>query len=119
MANAHVDIDLSGVTSKLSPAAFNRARKTTANQILMDMDRFIPKRDDKLRESGHLTAQDDLEWNTVYARAQFYGFVTARDGSQHRVHNYTTPGTSRRWDLRAKASYGKSWAGTFAKGLNL
>ena len=34
-----------------------------------------------------------------YDKAQFYGFV-GKGG--YRVHHYTTPGTSRRWDLRLK-----------------
>nr|DAQ67668.1 MAG TPA: Minor capsid protein [Caudoviricetes sp.] len=43
-----------------------------------------------------------INYNAVYARAQFYGFVGRAPG--HRVHNYTTPGTSRRWDLRLKGN---------------
>lgn len=43
-----------------------------------------------------------INYSAVYARAQFYGFVGPAPG--YRVHNYTTPGTSRRWDLRLKGN---------------
>ena len=41
-------------------------------------------------------------YRAIYARAQFYGFITNKYGGPFRIHNYTTPGTSRRWDLRLK-----------------
>ena len=122
MANVHVQVNLSGLKHKLSTSRFNAAKKTMANQIITNMDQFVPRSGSGggyLRASGHVNSQGNIEYAMIYARAQFYGFVTARDGSQHRVHRYTTPGTSRRWDLRASAHYGEVWAQALVRGLAL
>ena len=46
----------------------------------------------------------EIVYTAKYARAQFYGFITNKYGGPYRIHNYTTPGTSRRWDLRLKGN---------------
>jgi hypothetical protein len=122
MANVTVKVDLSGLRRKLSASQFSRAKNVMANQVLLNMDQFVPRSGSAggyLRASGHVNSQGNIEYGMIYARAQFYGFVTARDGSQHRVHKYTTPGTSRRWDLRASAHYGEVWAQALVRGLAL
>ncbi len=111
-----VDVDLDGVYAKISDNSQLRAQRALANQALADMNQFVPAREFILR----MTATIDLDgcginYNTPYAAAQFYGFV----GGRFRVYNYTTPGTSRRWDLRAKAKYMKDWQKAYLEGLGI
>ena len=91
----HVKVKKNGVDRKLSVMNINSAMYYMTSQMHMDMNLYVPKRQGNLR-------------------AQFRGFV---NGS--RVRNYTTPGTSRRWDLRAKANHMDDWRRAFIKGGNL
>jgi hypothetical protein len=55
-----------------------------------------------------------LIYSAPYAKAQFYGVV----GGKYPVVNYTTDKHSqatKRWDLKAKAIYGKDWSSVAAK----
>ena len=73
------------------------------NQMHQDMERYVPKRAGFLRSQSFVN-DTGVHYTAKYARAQFYGFVNG-----HWVQNYSTPGTSRRWDLRAKAVYKADW----------
>lgn len=120
MANVTVKVDLSGVKKKLSAQNFKKAEFIMANQMISDMDKFVPSSGstgENLRGNVSVNSHGNIEYRQVYARAQFYGFVTARDGSQIPVRHYTDPVSSKRWDLRAKAQYGQKWANDFLKGL--
>lgn len=114
-----VDVDLSGIDKKFSKENVDRASYTLMNQMLTDMTQFVPRDTGHLRDSGVIDeSRKQLQWNTPYAKAQFYGVITSRSGSQHRIHNYTEPNTGRRWDLRAKAKFMPAWKRTVLKGLN-
>jgi hypothetical protein len=109
---ARVTVNLTGAKRKLSPQARRMGQQTMANQAMADMNQFVPADEGILR----MTATVDIDgsavnYNMPYARAQFYGFI---NGS--RIYNYTTPGTSRRWDLRGKARYMADWERAFVKG---
>ena len=105
---AHVD--LSGLNRKLSAESLKRARKLMANDALQAMNKYVPSSSQGNDESGSTLrgmssiAEDgsSVMYRAIYARAQFYGFITNKYGGPFRIHNYTTPGTSRRWDLRLK-----------------
>lgn len=115
MAGVSVKVDLRGVESKLSKKEFNAGRYAMANQMLSDMDKFIPLRDGDLRATGMIGANGkNLMWNTVYARAQFYG-----TNGIAVFRRYTTLGTGKRWDEVASAIYVNEWIRTFVKGANL
>lgn len=89
------------------------AQYKAANQAMMAMERFVPdsqiRKALKLNSTGYsnntkpsVSISEDGEHITYamkYAKAQFYGMVNG-----HRIKNYTTPGTSRRWDLRLKGN---------------
>lgn len=110
----HITIDLDRVKKKLSQESFDKGQYAAANQMLSDMNQYVPKDEGSLRLTG--TVEDNgksLTWNMPYAKAQFYGFV-GKGG--FRVYKYTTPGTSRRWDLRAKGAHMNDWVDTFIKG---
>ena len=121
MADVGVDvhIDLSGINKKLNPSNFRRGSDAMLNQMLMDMDKYIPKKTGTLRFIGHInTGRSQLVWQAPYARAQYYGKIMKK-GTTYPIKNYTTPGTGPRWDLKAKAKYGKRWAEVFVKGAGL
>ena len=74
----------------------------------------VPKLEGILRMTGTIDLDGGaVNYNTPYAKAQFYGFV-GRGG--YRVRNYTTPGTSRRWDLRVKANHMQDLERAYLKG---
>jgi hypothetical protein len=114
----NVKVDLNKIEKQFGTFNITRARYAMANQALIDMNKLVPRRQGKLRASGH-AAQDgsSVSWTTIYARAQFYGMVGRAPG--HRVRKYTTPGTNRRWDLIGKARYMSQWQATLKKGLQL
>lgn len=102
------------LSDMLSGPALDRARYTLANQAMSDMDQFVPFKEGDLAGSAHLDGKNNIVYDTPYAKAQFYGFITNyKTGKTSRVRNYTVsehPNASRRWDLRAKALYGDEWA---------
>ena len=107
--------DLNGVYRKLSKGNMKRGKYALANQMLADMDKFVPLDGGDLRTTGHRDASgDSVIWKNVYAKAQFYGtngYVTFK--------KYTTPGTGKRWDLKAKSKHMKDWKRAFVKGAGL
>ncbi|MBF0778181.1 minor capsid protein [Streptococcus cuniculi] len=112
-----IKVDLSGVKSKLSDRNILLGKVAMANQMLLDMTNFVPMANEggALRASGHVIENGNgIEWNTVYARAQFYG-TNGIVSFQH----YSTPGTGKRWDEKAKAIYMNRWQDVFAKGAGL
>lgn len=105
---AKVDVNLN-LGRKFSAANINKARYVMANQMMADMDQFVPYKAGTLSQSVHVNADgSQITYTTPYARAQFYGIVNG-----YPVRNYTRsehPQASKRWDLRAKALYGQQWA---------
>lgn len=108
-------IDLGGVTKKVSPSNVLKGRRALANQILLDTTDFVPKRSGDLRASASIGLQGEtITWNTVYARAQFYGtngIVTFK--------KYTTPGTGRNWYKKARNKNIDGWKETVLKEMGL
>lgn len=94
--------------SKLNKARFKRVNAELANQVMADMDQFVPYKNGPLANSAHVAANDKTIVYTVpYARAQFYGII---NGSP--VVNYTRtehPQATKRWDLKAKSLYLDQW----------
>lgn len=110
-----ININKSGFDKKTSVPNIKRAKFALTNQALADMNQYVPMRPGSghLRMSGNSNG-DRITYRMPYAGPQFRGIV---NGS--RVKNYTTPGTSRRWDLRAKANHMDAWRKAFIKGGNL
>lgn len=113
MANINVNLNLD---RRFATANVNKARYVMANQMMADMDQFVPYKAGTLSQSVHINANgSQITYTTPYARAQFYGII---NGSP--VRNYTRsehPMASKRWDLRAKALYGQQWAEIAKKSL--
>ncbi|CRH18733.1 putative Minor capsid protein [Carnobacterium maltaromaticum] len=110
-----VRVEFSGVYSRLDRRAMDRGKYALANQMLADMTPFIPADNYIMRQTGNVTNQgDNLEWNTPYAKPQFYG-----TNGKVTFKNYTTPGTGSRWDLKAKSLFMNSWVRAFTEGAGL
>jgi len=60
------------------------------------MERFVPKRDNILRQVVTLRV-NQIVYEQNYASYQFYG---EREDGTHKIKNWTTPGTGPRWDRR-------------------
>lgn len=109
--SAKVDVDFREIYSSVNGGLATRARYAMGNQMISDMNRFVPKESGDLRQQVALTGNNDMiVYNSTYASAQFY----APGGWK-----YTTPGTGPRWDNKAKAIHGDKWAETYAKGAGL
>lgn len=113
MVKVNVKLNLD---KRFSQAKLDKARYVMANQMMSDMDQFVPFKNGKLSQSAHINANgSEITYTTPYARAQFYGIV-----NESPVRNYTRtphPQASKRWDLRAKALCSRKWANVAKKSL--
>ena len=67
-------LTFSRVEKKVSNDNILKGKRALANQVLLDADKYIPKKDGVLRASGQIAIDgSNVSWNTVYARAQYYG----------------------------------------------
>ena len=112
-----INVDLGRINKKFGPNAKKVAEYAIANQAMLDMERFVPLRDGDLRGSGHVSG-NQIVYNTVYARAQFYDRPTTSIVALSlasipllvQVHG---------WDLKAKGMYGDKWADKGREALGL
>lgn len=129
MGGANVKIDLKGVEKKVSPTALAKGKLAIANQAMLDMERFVPKRRGDLRSSGHVR-QDAVVYATPYARLLYYGkkrkgFFSEKQrkfffaNKKELLSRKKTPGTGPRWDKKASALYSKNWAEVGAKAMGV
>lgn len=111
MGDIKVSVDLSGVKQKLSSGNFKLGQQSMSNQMMADMNLFVPYDQGDLRNSVMMSPDGSFViWNSPYAKRQFRGIG---------IHNYTTPGTGPRWDLKAKDLYMDSWIRAFQEGAKL
>ncbi len=105
-----VKVELIGIRAKVSPQAVKWSRYALANQAMTDMNPFVPKKNNILRQSSHVKSDGSaILYETKYARKQFY-----LNGKK-----YSTPGTGPRWDLKAKSLYMPSWKKAYLKGAGI
>jgi hypothetical protein len=104
-----LNVNLTRINQILNEGNMLNARRRVLNQMEMDMHPLIPYRQGDLRNNIALNFDaTQLVYYAPYAKAQFYGFVGPN--STRPVRHYTTPGTGKRWDLKAKSMYGEDWA---------
>lgn len=102
-----VKVDIRRIEEKFSERNYRRGRYALANQMLADMNQYVPFKEGGLRQATSINIDASaVNYHQKYARKQFYG--------QHK--NYTTPGTGPRWDLKAESNHGKAWINAFARG---
>lgn len=107
---AGIKVELSGVRAKVSEQAFDRGRYALGNQMMTDMDPFVPKKGGALRQSSHLSGDNkEIIYQMPYAARQFYV----------QAYNYSTPGTGSRWDLKASSMFMSEWVKVFTKGMGI
>ncbi|ASD31976.1 capsid protein [Lactiplantibacillus plantarum] len=112
-----VNVDLDGFMEQTSLTNVKRGQYALVNQAMYDMEQFVPKDrpEEPLRQSVHATSDGSkIIYSTPYARSQFYGII---NGHPVNPNNYTTPGTTKRWDLKAKSMFMDSWVKAFTKGM--
>lgn len=114
----HVQIDKKGIERKLSAENIEKAFFFMTNQIHADMNLYAPKRQGHLRSDSY-TKDNRIVYTVPYAKPQFRGLIVTKSGKIARIRNYTTPGTGRRWDLRAKSKHINDWRKAFVKGGQL
>lgn len=108
-----INVDLDNFMEHTSLTNVKRGQYALVNQAMSDMERFVPKDQGHLRDSVHATSDgSQITYTMPYAKAQFYGIING-----YPVHNYSTPGTTKRWDLKAKSMFMSSWIDTFTKGM--
>lgn len=100
MARVTINVDLKGVRPR-TEGMIKLGQYALANQVHADMNPYVPALTYDLRNQSNVTMDNkQVIYNVPYAKKRFY--FPAR--------NYTTPGTGPRWDLKAKAIHGGSWA---------
>lgn len=105
-----VKVDLTQLNKRFSQKRLRLAKLAMANEALQAMNKYVPSSSMGQNESGATLrgmtfvdpSGDYINYKVPYARAQFYGIVGPAPG--YPVKHYTTPGTSKRWDLRLKAN---------------
>ena len=128
-ADVTVKVDLKGLEKKCSPEAVKRGQVAMTNQILLDMNKYIPVQSGHLRGSGHSNV-DTLVWSTPYARIRFYNrrlklffsekqrkFFFANKDSL--LAHKSKPGTGPRWDKKAAAKHKKEWGQVAIKAMGV
>ncbi|WP_235526940.1 minor capsid protein [Companilactobacillus futsaii] len=86
------------------PNRVKAGRKAAASQAQSEMEKYVPYKEGDLRDDSYVT--DDgrtIRYTQPYAHAQFIGLID----NQYPIHNYSTPGTGKRWDLRLKGNKSK------------
>lgn len=110
-----VKIDLKGVKAKLSPQALSRGRFALGNQAMSDMNQFVPMKDGELRQKVNLSSDNKrIIYSAKHAVAQFRG-----RGKKGVFRKYSTPGTGKRWDLKASSMYMNDWKKAFLRGSGI
>ena len=98
--NVKITKDLTGIPDRTSRMT-KLGQYALVNQVHADMNNYVPMLSGDLRnQSSIATDGKSIIWNARYARRRFY----------EPASRYTTPGTTARWDLKAKAIHGRSWA---------
>ncbi|MDA3973293.1 minor capsid protein [Enterococcus thailandicus] len=114
----HVKIDKNGAERKLSVVNLEKASYFMTSQAHADMNLYVPKREGHLRRDSY-TRDNHIIFMAPYAKTQFRGLIVTKTGRLVRIKRYTTPGTGRRWDLRAKSKHINDWRKAFIKGGQL
>lgn len=110
MTGIVVDMDLDGLQAKFSDANFTRGRYALSNQMLADMDPFVPRLSGDLRTAVSVSMDaKEIYYHMQYANKMYH----------NQYNNYTTPGTGPYWDKKAAGLYGKAWARVFVRGAGL
>src|SRR5690606_28668898 len=111
-----VDVDGKKIQRKRNKATA-KAQFVLATQVHADMNQYVPWLSGDLRSQSTFAMDGkSIYYNVPYARAQFYGYGGK---GRYKVRRYSTPGTTARWDLKAKAIHGRSWSRVAGRAMKL
>ncbi|ATE84839.1 minor capsid protein [Oenococcus phage vB_OeS_unk162] len=128
-----IHVNINDLKDIISDSRIKFARVATANQMLHDMDQFIPYKTGELRASGHVNEDgSQIIWDKPYAMVQYTGqfnhkkvkdmtdkarryFFAAK--LYDRKKGYTTKGTGPHWDEVAEKKDMSTWLEVFGRGL--
>lgn len=112
MADVKITVDLGGFDKKINHANFKRGQYAMANQMLADIDPFVPYDEGTLAGTGMVESDgEQLSWDTPYARRWFYNSANFQKTSHPRATN--------RWDLAASGLHMDDWKQAFIRGAGL
>lgn len=129
MGGVNVKIDLSGIEKKVSPENFAKGQLAIAEQMVLDMERFVPKRNGELRSKVDVR-KGSIVYKQPYARLLFYGkkrkgFFSEKQrrfffaNKKRLLSQKPTPGTGPRWDKKAAALHSKKWGDVGLKAMGV
>jgi len=110
-----ITISSDQLKAKANEQNLARAEYALMVQVHADMNLYVPKKEGHLRDES-FTKGSSIFYPLPYAKAQFYGGYTSASGKKVTFSTYTTPGTGKRWDLKAKANHLSTWQQAFTKG---
>src|SRR5690625_1666392 len=97
--NVKITKDLTGIPVRTSRMT-KLGQYALVNQVHADMNPYVPMLTGDLRNQSVIAVDGkSIYYNVPYARRRFY----------EPASRYTTPGTTARWDLKAKAIHMRSW----------
>jgi|SRR5690625_1026978 len=104
-----VDVDVKRIPPKIRKAT-GKAQYVLANQVHADMTPYVPWLSGDLANQSTIAIDGkSIYYNVPYARRRFY---------EH-ARRYSKPGTTARWDLKAKAIHGRSWSRVAGRAMKL
>ena len=104
-----VDVDVKRIPPKIHKGV-SKAQFVLANQVHADMTPYVPWLSGDLANQSTIAIDGKaIYYNVPYARRRFY----------EPARRYSKPGTTARWDLKAKAIHGRSWVRVAGRAMNL
>ena len=111
MSGATIKVDFANIYKTTSPEGRLKGQRAMANQMWADMNQYVPMDTGDLRSVSSIALDGSkVIYNQKYAAPQFYG---------NNMRKYTTPGTGKRWDLKAKGLHLPAWKKAYIKGAGL
>jgi len=114
MLEMNVNIDLTGIDKKLSEANLDKGQKAMANQMLGDIDNFVPYREGSLSSKATISLDGkELHYNEPYAKRMYYGDLDWNWTVEK--HPLAGPG----WDKVASEIFMEDWKQAYVDGAEL
>lgn len=129
MVDIKVDIDIKKLEKKVGPQAVRRGQIAMTNQMLMDMNKYVPMQSGRLRGRAFAMV-DKVIWYSPYARIRFYGkkrkgFFSDKQrryffaNKDELLDQKPKRGTGTRWDQKAARKHMKGWEEAALKGMGI
>lgn len=99
--------DLGGVEVRAAQMV-EQGQYAFVNQVYADSNRYAPVlSSDLVNQSQISTDNKSIQWNTPYARRQYYNIGAT----------FTTPGTGPKWDVKAQAIHSRDWINVIKRAM--